>query len=294
MNELTNAVVFNTTAAKYSTLAIEIDIALEVRFSGIETTVAKVKNYLDAGHSIADLHAELRGLPIYGIGTILDIERHGCDFSALIADAKDIFDLASKVGARAVQVINGPLDFREAVRFTERLPQHGYSGVLQYDEPEQIEITAANLRLLAQMGQEAGVIVYLEALAWSPLKTAKQQLALLRKANHDNLKIVIDFWHFFACGDQPEDIVTIDKDLIYGVHVCDSLPIPPGEVANETVLRDVPTGKGVIDLKAWTDAVKATGYKNWWCSETFCQKVQQQNSYVVAAQMKAQLEGLIS
>jgi L-ribulose-5-phosphate 3-epimerase UlaE len=77
------------------------------------------------------------------------------------------------------------------------------------------------------------------------------------------------------------------------VHVCDSLPIPFGEVPNETVLRDVQTGNGVIDLRAWTDAVKATGYKNWWCSETFCKKTQQQNSYLVATQMKKQLWDLI-
>jgi sugar phosphate isomerase/epimerase len=293
MNDLTDAFVFNTTAAKHSTLTIEIDIAHKVGFSGIETTAAKVQNYLDVGHSVSDLHSELRGLPIYGIGTIVDIERHRSDYEALMADAERIFCLANKVGARAVQVINGPLDCREVVRFRGRLPRQGYSGVLEYNEPEQIEITATNLRLLAQMGQEAGVIVYLEALAWSPLNTVKQQLALVQKANHQNLKIVIDFWHCFASGDHPEDIAKIDKDLIYGVHVCDSLPIPFGEVPNETVLRDVQTGNGVIDLRAWTDAVKATGYKNWWCSETFCKKTQQQNSYLVATQMKKQLWDLI-
>jgi len=117
-------------------------------------------------------------------------------------------------------------------------------------------------------------------------------VALLRKANQDNLKMVVDYWHCYASGDHPEDVARIDSNLIYGVHVCDSLAFSGG-VPNETVLRNVPTGEGVLDLRTWTDAVKATGYKGWWCSETFCGKLQQENSYDVARQMKTQLASLI-
>ena len=39
--------------------------------------------------------------------------------------------------------------------------------------------------------------------------------------------------------------------------------------------------------------MKATGYKGWWCSETFCRKIQHENSYEIAAQMKSQLATLI-
>jgi len=58
-------------------------------------------------------------------------------------------------------------------------------------------------------------------------------------------------------------------------------------------LRDVPTGRGVLNLRDWTDAVKATGFSGWWCSETFCKKQQQGNSYAVAKDMKRQLETLV-
>jgi sugar phosphate isomerase/epimerase len=292
-NPLNNALVFNATAAKYSTLAIEIDIALRVGFAGIETTAKKIRDYLDVGHTVADLRAALKGLPIYGIGTILDVERHGSDARSLIADAEEMFGLAGEIGARAIQVITGPLDFREVMLFGEGRPKKRYRGVLEYGEVEQIEVTAANLRLLAEMGERVGVIVYLEALAWAPLKTVNQQLTLLQRTDHNNLKMVVDYWHLFACGEKPEDIAKIDKDYIYGVHVCDSLPIPPNDVPDESVLRDVETGKGIIDLKAWTDAVKATGYSNWWCSETFCRKIQQENTYEIAAQMKSQLQELL-
>ena len=104
--------------------------------------------------------------------------------------------------------------------------------------------------------------------------------------------MVVDYWHCYASGDRPEDVARIDGNLIYGVHVCDSLPLTGG-VPNESVLRDIPTGEGILDLKAWTDAVKATGYTGWWCPETFCRKLQQENSYDVASQMRAQLVSLV-
>jgi hypothetical protein len=49
----------------------------------------------------------------------------------------------------------------------------------------------------------------------------------------------------------------------------------------------------MLDLSAWTAAVKATGYVGWWSCELFCKKQQQQNSYVVAQQLKTLLTGLV-
>ena len=293
MSRPDNALVFNTTAAKHSTLAMEIDVAHRVGFAGLETTAAKVRSYLDADHSVSDLMAALDGLPVYGIGTVLNVERHGDEASSLISDATAIFDVAQVVGAKGVQVINGPLDYREVVRFNEGKPRGGYRGVLEYGHDQRLEITAANLKMLAKRAQEFDLIVYLEALAWSPVNSLADQLAVLRAADEKNLKMVIDYWHCYASGDRPEDVAAMDADLIYGVHVCDSLPLT-GAVPDESVLRDVPTGQGVLDLKAWTAAVKATGYKGWWCSETFCRKIQQENTYEVASQMKSQLTELIN
>ena len=159
-----NALVFNTTAAKYSNLVMEIDVARRTGFDGVETTAAKVRrDYLTAGHSISDLKAALNGLSIPGIGTILDAERHGDDAQSLTSDARSIFELAHSVGAIGVQVITGPLDYREVMRFREGEPKVGYRGVLEYGGEQRIEVTAANLKMLAKIAQEFDLIVYLEA-----------------------------------------------------------------------------------------------------------------------------------
>jgi sugar phosphate isomerase/epimerase len=59
-------------------------------------------------------------------------------------------------------------------------------------------------------------------------------------------------------------------------------------------LRDVPTGSGILDLRTWTQAVKATGYEGWWCSETFCKAQQQDNGYAVARKLYSHLDILVN
>ncbi|MGI9357725.1 MAG: TIM barrel protein, partial [Rhizobiaceae bacterium] len=117
-------------------------------------------------------------------------------------------------------------------------------------------------------------------------------LELIGRAGRDNIKMVVDYWHCYVSGDTPDTVSKLNKDVVYGVHVCDSLSFSGG-IPDESVLRDVPTGKGVLDLQAWCDAVKATGYIGWWSPELFCQKQHQENSFKVAAELKALLESLV-
>ena len=89
-----------------------------------------------------------------------------------------------------------------------------------------------------------------------------------------------------------EDVAALPGDLIYGVHVCDSLA-HPGGIPDEGILRDVPTGRGVLELQDWVDAVKATGYEGWWSCELFCRREQQQNSFAVAGRLHELMARLI-
>lgn len=114
-----NALVSNTIAAIHATLAIEIDIAQRIGFDGLAITGSRIRNYLDAAHSVSDLKATLDGIPIYGVGTILDIERHGNDTQSPMSSARAILGFAHRVGAKGVQLVTGPIDYREVMRFRE-------------------------------------------------------------------------------------------------------------------------------------------------------------------------------
>ncbi|WCG84645.1 sugar phosphate isomerase/epimerase family protein [Pectobacterium sp. A5351] len=293
MNNERNILTLNTTVSKYSTLMMELDIARNAGYRSIEIISSKVWDYLDAGHSQFELKQALDGFVVQGIGALLDIERQGDDAKKLFKDAEELFQLAHVIDAKGVQIVTGPLDVNAVIRYKNNRSTSEYTGLLSSSLDEQIALTAKNLRALADLAQQFGLLIYFEALSWTPLNTLAKQVRLLEQTSRDNVKMVIDYWHCYTSGDTPETLAKLDKQWIYGVHVCDSLAYDGG-IPDEVVLRDVSTGQGVLDLVAWTDAVKATGYDHWWSSETFCRKQQQQNSYHVAKQLKAQLAALIA
>lgn len=285
-------IVLHSLIAKDAPMAMDLKIAADVGYDGIEISAAKMRAFLAAGWTEADLAGRLREYDIPGTGFLLDIERHGDAEESLWRDAADLFHLAQIAGAKGVQVITGPVSVGTVKAQAAGQPLTGYSGVLGLDRDEQMRITAHNLTRLGDMAAEKGLILYLEALGWCPLNTVSDQLELIDRAGRSNVKMVVDFWHCHVSGDTPERIARIDRNAIYGVHVCDSLQYNGG-IPDEAVLRDVPTGGGVLNLQEWVDAVKSTGYVGWWSGELFCRRQHQDDSFKVAAEMKTLLEHLV-
>jgi sugar phosphate isomerase/epimerase len=292
MNFKKNGLVLHSTVAKHSTLAIDVDIAKAVGFDALEIFSGKLEACLHAGYSEQELKALLMDIPVTGIGYLRDIERQGAERKDLLKEAERLFQLAQMVGAKGVQVLTGPIDVQAVLDYRKHGATTRYAGLLGRDEPDQLRLTASNLASLADLAEQYGVLLYLEALSWTPLNTLEHQLALIDRTERDNVRLVIDYWHCFTSGVTPQALSRVNKELIYGVHLCDSLPFEGG-IANEDQLRDVPTGSGVLDLADWTAAVKATGYDGWWSCELFCKKQQQQNSYDVARDLKTLMSRLI-
>lgn len=284
--------IYHGLVARSSTLAMDLEIMRQAGFDGLEVSAAKLQAMRDAGFSDAELQMLFKDLYVPGIGFLLDLERHGPNESGLIIDAEHIFELAVICGAQAVQVINGPVE-REAVLAVQAGKNwSGYIGVLGLDHAEQVTIMANNLAMLADRAAVHGLTIYLETLAWLPLKRLSDQVEVIRRANRPNLKMVIDFWHCYASGDGPENIRKLDKELICGVHFCDSRAFEGG-VPDEPYLRDIPTGQGALNLGDWVDAVKSTGFKGWWSCELFCRKQHQDNSFAVARDLHKLMSDLI-
>lgn len=292
MNTQNNILALHSTVAKHSTLAMVIDIAKSVGFDALEIYSGKLEDYLRAGYSEPDLKALLKNVHVTGIGYLRDIERQGTERADLLNEAERLFQLANVAGAKGVQVLTGPINVQAVIDYQKRGKSAHYSGLLGLDEAAQYALTAKNLALLADLAKQYDILLYLEALSWTPLNTLEHQLQLIDRTERDNVKMVIDYWHCFTSGVKPEDIARMNKNVIYGVHVCDSLPFEGG-IPNEEILRDVPTGRGILNLAEWTAAVKATGYDGWWSCELFCKKQQQQNSYEVAKDLKTLLSSLV-
>jgi sugar phosphate isomerase/epimerase len=284
--------IYHGLVSRHAPLAIDLEIMRQTGFQGLEVSGAKMRAALEGGITEAELSAWLVPVDVPGIGFLLDLERQGRDHAALLQDARDLFRLAVLAGAKGVQVLTGPVQVQAVQAFAAGGHSGLYEGVLRLPREEQMRITARNLAQLADIAAENGLLLYLEALAWAPLNRLSDQVEVIRRANRDNLRLAVDFWHCYASGDRPEDVAALPGDLIYGVHVCDSLAFAGG-IPDETLLRDVPTGQGALVLQDWVDAVKSTGYQGWWSCELFCRKQQQDNSFAVARDLHGLMARLI-
>lgn len=287
-----NQIILHALVARHGTLALDLDITREVGFDGLEASGPKIGAFLNAGFTTDELRRVIDDIFIPGIGFLLDIERQKEDQPVLFKEAEQLVGLASAAGAKAIQVITGPIDLAALQPDAAKVRPDLYRGVVGLPEEQQIDITARNLASVADIAAARGLLIYYEALSWTPLNTLDKQLRTIERAARDNIRLVVDFWHCYTSGDTPERVARLDKDLIYGVHICDSLPFTGG-IPNESLLRDVPTGKGVLNLKEWVDAVKSTGYDGWWSCELFSQRQHQENSYEVARELKALMEELV-
>lgn len=292
LNPNKNQLIYHSMASKWNTLAIDIDIARTLGFDGLETSGTKISAFLGAGFSEEELRSRLDGLSLPGIGFLIDVERQGANRKDMLLEAERLCSLAAASGAQGIEAITGPLDIRVFEQnATERYPDI-YRGLIDLPLDRQTVLTAENLRAVADIAANYGLIVYLEALSWTPLNTMDAQMRIIDLCQRDNVRLVIDFWHSYTSGDTPERIARFDKDLIYGVHLCDSLPFSGG-IPNEAILRDVPTGNGILNLQEWVDAVKSTGFQGWWSCELFCNRQHQDNSYDVAQELKTLMERLV-
>jgi len=246
----------------YCNLLTDIRIAKETGYEGIEIIGSKLYRYLDQGLSIEELLPLLEDMPPVAMGYVQDIERQEPEeYAALLEECEKMCSLAEKLGCPVVQLLTGPLD-----------PAGPYKGLVGMSWPEIRRLTAKNLTVLADIGAKHNLSLYLEPLNYAPLRTLEQTLELIDAAERDNVGLVIDFWHMWDCGTMPEDIAKLDKELIAGVHFCDSLE-PFGERGSADMRgRAVWTGGGRIPLKEWVDAVLATGFDGWWACELFSPK----------------------
>jgi sugar phosphate isomerase/epimerase len=288
----TNRLILHSSVAYDGNLMQDIDISKSIGFDGIDPSARKLRGFLNAGYTYDELRDLTRGVDIPGFGAVFDTEREGAGEVELMKEAEEIFELALTVGAKGIQVLTGPVDVQAVRDHKTGVSPTVYAGMLGRPRIEQLEVTTRNLAKLADRAAEVRLQLYIEPLSWTPLNRVADHVDIIERAGRDNLKLLVDFWHCFTAGDTPDDVAKLDKRLIYGIHICDSLPFDGG-IPDENVLRNVELGAGVIDLKLWTDAVKATGYDDWWGCESLSLRLRQQNGYRIANDVFALMHRLV-
>ena len=254
----------------YCNVVTEARIAAETGYDGLEFLHYKLLRYLDNGGSTAALKKRVHG---YGLQTaclnaLIDIERYqGAEKQQMLADATRLTQVAAELECPTIQI----------------LAQHGIDHLPQ---AQILDIMTENIAEIASIGQQYGVRYQIEVIAHTKFNTLDQALEVIRRVGKPNVGLVIDFWHLFATGaTTPDDIKQLDPALIFGVHFCDGRKPRPGEAWEETVLRAYMPGEGDIDIQAWSDAVKATGFDGVWSAELFSPARWEMDHAVLAKQV---------
>jgi sugar phosphate isomerase/epimerase len=236
---------------------MDLRIARETGYGGVLIVGDKLRSYLAEGFTLEQAATALEGLPVFGMNNVRDIERSSPSARAnLMAECEAACRLARAIGCPSIQLLTGPLD-----------PTGAYTDPLTMDAADLVRVTVANLKQIAGIGRQYGVGFYIEPLAWTPLCRLPRILEILGETAEDNIGLAIDFWHLWNTGTEPDDIARISGKLIRSVDVCDAIGPPGTSAGADQRGRRIWPGAGSIPLKAWVDAVRATGYDGTWNCE---------------------------
>lgn len=282
----------NSTVSFHGTTFRDVDVAKAAGYDAVELQTPKLFRFLDNGLSDDDLRERLGRFPVSGVGAI-----HEAPDDRFRGDATRLSELAASLGAPWVQMCTGPVDEDLVKAFragTLSAQDRRFRAALGLSDEDTLSTTSRRVALAADIAADYGVGIYLEPLGWSPVNRLSQALRILERIDRPNVRLCVDFWHFWVAGDTPEDVASIPGELIAGVHVCDGLAVAPGDVPDQRGSRNVWIGGGRIPLQEWVDACKATGYDGYYCPEIFSRKVAEFDDTTVATTLANSLRFLLA
>ncbi len=289
-------ITLNSTATMHCNVLTDIAIAKQAGFDAVEIIHQKLYRFLDEGGKITDLKKALGDMPVVGVGALWNADRPDEEgLEQVKRETRRMSDVARTLGCDMVQAVPGPVDIGLVKAFyagTLKDTDEGYRGYLGQPWTVIRKGTAKNVKEIAKILKDNGQDLYLEPLGWAPFNSLKQAMEVIDEAEMDNVGVIVDTWHCYVSGDTPDFVAKMDKKLIKGVHVCDSLR-HDGGVPDQDVLRNVLTGEGAIYLKEWMDAIRATGFDGWYACELFSRRHHEMDPLKLATTLRNFLEYII-
>lgn len=292
-----NKISMDTTVPNFSNVITDIRIAKAAGYGGIELQDPHLYRYLDLGLPVSRLKEELEGIKVSSVGCLHDVANVNQFDRQYEEKAEKMCIIAAELGSPMIQATTGPTDPKFIRDYHKGMIQDDdprYKDILGMDDPEMIRYTASGIKKVAEIAKGYGLKLVVEALAEAPVHSLKQVMRVIEETGCNNIGMLVDFWHVWNGGDSPEFIAGLDKDLIYNVHICDSVPYDHElERPIEPEMRDVWIGEGDVPIREYLDAVKHTGYDGWYTFETFCQKAWEEDLLTSAETIKKYMDMLL-
>lgn len=146
-----------------------------------------------------------------------------------------------------------------------------------------IDRSASDFHELGARAAQRGLRVGYEALCWGKhVNDHRDAWEIVRRADHDNVGIILDSFHTLARGIDPKSIRSIPGDKIFFVQMADAPLITMDLLYWSRHFRNMP-GEGDLAVTDFTRAVMAAGYKGPLSLEIFNDQFRGANTRQVAA-----------
>jgi sugar phosphate isomerase/epimerase len=227
----------------------------EVGFANVEFPLHHVRDYLEAGHSLADVRRLLQGNDLRCIGgfeTILECftlpESRAQNHRRIIENARLLAELG---GTHLVVGTDGPPDL----------------GAVQ----DPLGQMAAVFAQVADSIADTGVDLCIE-FNWSPLvKSLRAAAEIARRSGRANVGTIFDPAHYHCTPTKFDQLNAENVATIKHVHV-DDIRDKPAELSNCNSDRLLP-GEGILDLPALFGRIEALGYEGYFAIEMFSEEL---------------------
>lgn len=222
--------------------------AAAVGFEGVELWTSKVDAYLER-HSLEDLNGLL--------------EEHAIQPAALCPYGLVAF--GENVQQNVVQ-IKGAARRAEAIECPILLVCPD-TPPPDLREVEAIKKAGRVARELGKIAADHGTSIAIEPLGRHPFVPGpKEALRIVEEADHEQVGIMMDTFHYYKSAVSLEDIASIPIELLAIVHINDCEDLPREELTDGHRLWP---GEGVTPLHEMLGAIKENGYEGVLSVEIF-------------------------
>jgi len=251
----------------------DIRSAAEAGFEGVELWVSKVERYLKK-RSVEDLKEALgqRGLKVaslcpYGLGAFSEKAEENRERMRKAAE------FAGAIGCPVLLVC----------------PDAPPPGM---GEAEAFRKAGEEAKRLGEICADYGVSIALEPLGGHPFVPGpREALKIVEEADHPDVKLMMDTFHYYKSAVPLEDIAAISVELLALVHINDCEKRPREELTDGHRLWP---GEGVIPLEDMIGAIARNGYEGYLSVEIFREEYWKQDVDEISRRAKASLDALLA
>ena len=228
-----------------------IEAADAAGYDTLELWVPLVTDFLDAGHTLAEIDAKFDTLSIRPLSLVpvddVDLPE-GPRREQVVELCRQLCEIGQALGCHSVQMLSGVT----------------YASVPWKTIRKE---TARGLGEMADIAAEYGLMVSYEPLAWRPVRSVSQALEVIEEAGRPNTRLLVDAFHAFAAGDDLAAIRKLDPKIIATFHLGDAAPRLGTKWTDAE--RVAMPGDGVVPLREIARAVMDTGYGGLVSDEVF-------------------------